>query len=258
MSSFVVQLSKPLAQELNTTSFLSQIQPSTKRTEVYLTHDDLQKRNRTRYRRFTFAYMTFLSLLIFIYAAIAFSGVRFFSQQPLICKIAYPLIVVATMAFNLVFLTILYNKYLVFLTDKTAQCIWGSKGLKSTINSSGWQIVFLSGVFYLTKCSCDRNFRLQVGLNFIFQLLQVVGMAVFGAVHYFKIFREIEMSIALDDDSVDKNHEQRADKFNGSFALNLSKRSSRSSRQTCRLVRLRTGARELRPPKSPLISLQNQ
>ena len=223
MSSFVAQPQKANPQELNTTSFLSQIQPSTKKAEIYLTYDDLQKRNRIRYRRFTFFYMSLLTIFNLCYGFLAFSGRHSFLKQSFTCQLVYLFNLLFDFLFNIIFITILYRKYLRFLIEKTPNTIMGGKGLRPILHSLGWQVSVCCAFFYLVKCSCDRSLRLQLGLNFLIELTQIIMMAFLNVVHYFKIFKEIEISIALDDESVDKNQEIREERFNGSFALNLSK-----------------------------------
>ena len=59
MSSIIISTIKQPSQDVNTTSFLSQIQPINKKPEVYLTYEDIQRRNHLRFKQLSHSIVFF-------------------------------------------------------------------------------------------------------------------------------------------------------------------------------------------------------
>lgn len=224
MSSIIISTIKQPSQDVNTTSFLSQIQPINKKPEVYLTYEDIQRRNHLRFKRFTYAFISCLVFFSMLYSLVVMKGHRLYFLQTAGCKITYFVNFYVTVFSNLVMLFLFYRKYTVYLKDKTNTPALHLKNPRVIMSTLGIMVAIAFAFYNLTRCSCNANMHLQAGLTFLLQLVQIAVMGVFNFIYYYRIFKEIEISIALDDESVDKNKtcEKKEEQFNGSFALNLS------------------------------------
>ena len=81
--------------------------------------------------------------------------------------------------------------------------------------------VVLGVVDYMFESeSCTPSMQNLIDKFFGFEIMQFTVTALFNFYYHYRVFKDVEMSVALEDESVDAKKPQ--ERFNGSFALNLS------------------------------------
>lgn len=204
-----------------TASFVSAIQPASTKPVVYLTHDDLQKRTASLYTWFVSCYIAFLGVLALAYAFLGVSSRSILAAESRGCRTVFLGDLGSGILLNVAGCMFLVQRFLMFQKEKLTDNL---TVLKSPRQVASW----LAGLFFAFLCfahfaksSCGSPLFWRVSFLFGLQLLQVFGMSVANFLYLFKICREFEISVALDEEG--QTSKKREDQFNGSFALNLSK-----------------------------------
>ena len=218
-----LSISKPSLSNATTASFISQIHPGKAKPMVYLTHDDLQKRTASLYNRFIHCYGFSLILFTFLHLAVVVIDTSVYSNQSTCCKIIFFADFYTVIFVNCALTIFLYVKFSMFQKEKRTDNMTILKDLKNIVSLTTLQFFFFLFMTHLSKSSCNNQMFSKIMLLFTLQFLQTFAMCLANLLYHFKICREFEMSIALDEESVDRN--KKEENFNGSFGLNLSKMS---------------------------------
>ena len=227
---------------ITTASFVSHLNPVNSRQVVYLTHDDLQKRTASLYSLFIFCYLAFLGSFSLIYAIIAASAPAGYSAESTMCKACFFFDLSIVLFLNLAVTVFLCVKYAMFQKAKQTDNMTMLKDPRTIITQASFMFFVFLSLGHASRSSCQPDMFWRVSTLFFAQLLQTCGMCIANFLYHYKICVEFEMSVALDEESQDKETKKEA-QFNGSFALNLS-RMSKSNRDKLK-------HRRRRPVKQP-------
>lgn len=222
MTSFANYSSKNSMADANTASFIANIHPSNSKQMVYLTHDDLQKRTASLYALFIYCYISFLFIFSGAYLLIAAINREEYANESTMCKMSFFFDFYTTILTNLAVIIFLFKKYSMFQSEKLTDNLTILKDPKNIISSTGFLLFLFLILGNLSKNTCSTNMFLRVATIFGIQFIQITGMCTANLIYHFKICREFEISIALDEESCEKS-KRKEEQFNGSFALNLSK-----------------------------------
>jgi hypothetical protein len=205
----------------NTSTFLSAIQENKPKQEIYVTFEDLQKNNVNSYKRFTtyFLVVTLVSNLILMVGTFS-AGEKFVSQQTS-CKLFF---------FSNFYINLLINIFLVFFQFLALQYFLENKNnpnFEMMMNRKIIFSIFITQLFFACvffvgeKNCCSSNLESNMYYLLIVESFQFILQFMISFYFLARIRKDYELTIALDEESV-KNKEKNEDKFNGSFALNLS------------------------------------
>lgn len=228
--------------DANTASFVSNIHPANTKQMVYLTHDDLQKRTASLYTLFVYCYIISLSLFTLIYVIIVLLDRHEYNTQSTTCKIMFFFDFYSVILMNVGGSIFLFKKYLMFQREKLTDNLTVLKDPRQIVTSSSAVFFLFLVLGHMCKGSCSQEMFWRVACLFGTELVQMFGMCLANLMYHFKICREFEMSVALDEESGDKGN-KKEEQFNGSFALNLSK-MSKSNKDKLK-YRRRTRAKQI-------------
>ena len=224
MTSLTNYSSKNSNADANTASFVSNIHPANTKQMVYLTHDDLQKRTASLYTLFVSCYIMSLSLFTLIYLIIVMLDRQEYGSQSTACKITFFFDFYCVILMNVGGSIFLFKKYLMFQREKLTDNLTILKDPRQIVTSSSAVFFLFLLLGNICKGSCSQEMFWRVVALFGTELVQMFGMCLANLMYHFKICREFEMSVALDEESGEKGN-KKEEQFNGSFALNLSKMS---------------------------------
>ena len=202
------------------TSLVSQLNITSKAEDVYLTFDQLKKRNQALHKRFTTLFTVYSLLSNVIYLWLVFLGKTDYLAQSGSCKLVFFSKFYVLLIMNLVLIVIHFVGLLSFLKDRV---ITQSMYINSPRYITALFVIQLALGLSDYKFECDNcSTAMQPLINkfFAFEMIQFTITALFNFFYHYRVFKDVEMSVALEDESVDAKKPQ--EKFNGSFALNLS------------------------------------
>lgn len=214
-----MSLSHKPEQKTCATSLVSQLN-ITKAEDVYLTYDQLQQRNQALHKRFTTLFTVYSLLSIVLYLWLMFQGKIECLVQSGSCKLAFFTKFYVLLFMSLVLIVIHFMGLLSFLKDKHVS---KSTYLNSPKCITAFYVVQLglgAADYVFESTTCTQILHPLINRFFALEVIQFTVTAIFNFYYHYRVFKDVEMSVALEDESEDAKKPR--DKFNGSFALNLS------------------------------------
>lgn len=220
MSTSIISLSQKPEAKTCAASLVSQLNITTKPEDVYLTYDQLQKRNQTMHKRFTTFFTVYSLLSNIFYLWLVFLGKIDYLSQAGTCKLVFFSKFYILLVMNLMFIVVHFVGLLSFLKDKFISRTMYLNSPRCITSLFIAQLTLGSLDYMFESDACTPNMQPLINKFFAFEIIQFMITALFNFFYHYRVFKDVEMSIALEDESVDAKKTQ--EKFNGSFALNLS------------------------------------
>lgn len=251
----IMSVTSKTEQSTNMASFMSQLNIPSKKEDIYLTYDDLQQNNRKRHRRFTilFVMYSFISNLAFL-GLVYMVKMSYIGQLPK-CKCAFFAKTVILIFMNVFFIVFYILSLMSLLKNNLISSFYSFSSVGGIFTILTVQIALASMDYYIETTSCSNSIKNFINIFLLIEMFQFVGTLAFNTFYHYRVYQEIEMSVAFEEESEDGDAKEG--RFNGSFALNLS-RSEPSSKEKFRYkrkIRYRSGKKKKTEIEEPIMNV---
>lgn len=215
----------------NSTALISQINLKALKAGEFLSQEEFSKKNRSNHRRFTTMAITLLVLFNMLSLWLLLGGKSLFAGQNGSCKIAFFSNFYVLFLFNFALVGVLIKNLQSLLKDSQKLALSSLSKLRNLLIFIGCQIAFAGMMFFLECSYCSQDMMYLCKIFAAYQIIQFsacVGMSLY---YHHRVHSDFDFSAALDEEASAKVPKE--EKFNGSFALNLSK-NGKSSRELFR------------------------